>query len=722
MMKSKKAQLTIFIIIGIVLLFSAALITFIRQNVVLYKPPVEITETVATELQPIQRYVIECLEIVAKEGIRKAGVQGGIIDTSRITVNDLDPTSAEGISMSPGSSIKIPYWHYMKSPNSCDGNCEFASNMPALFRTSGKGNSLEEQLDKYIREKISSCTRGFSSFRKRGFTFEESQIKVTSTIAKTDVFVRAEYPLKITKDEIVQTISKFSVKIPINLAKYYELAAEVTKKEAETNFLGYFAINLIDIYSGVDKNRLPPLADTSFKRGGVISWPKNEVKNKVQELLMSNVVGMQITGTSNYEGNYYQGNDPLAKGMYSFYILPSDKTYRVNADFTYLAWWPIYLHVTPSRGELITPNSRGGFDSFISLFNINQYKFAYDVSYPVLISISDPTELDGDGFIFQFSLESNLRNNAMMTVDTVNMGSIASPRESFVCDPDNFNSGNITVIVSDSMTKDPIEDAQVFFSFGRESCYIGVTEVSSLRENNKITGDAVLKAKMPPGLGSLVVFKEGYMSKTIPFGAYLDEEQEISVELEKFVDLNVSVKLVPFVKRITGITLVEDNSMDQVDLENSVINYTWSPLGTTLPMTLPTHQAVISFSRISETADSEEYAAFADLSGSNGTAQITLPPGDYDIQATLLDNRKTIVPEGEECFDDSFWDQFGLGDQKCEIIDAVVFAKFPNGGVMLDSFSVTASKLNGAKEVVIYLILAPTGYTRDVTGVTNLVH
>ena len=85
---NRRGQLTIFIIIGIVLLFSAALITFIRQSVVLYKPPVEVAETVATELQPIQKYVTECLEIVAKEGIRKAGMQGGYIDTSKFIVNE----------------------------------------------------------------------------------------------------------------------------------------------------------------------------------------------------------------------------------------------------------------------------------------------------------------------------------------------------------------------------------------------------------------------------------------------------------------------------------------------------------------------------------------------------------------------------------------------------------------------------------------------------------
>ncbi len=714
-MMNKKAQLTIFIIIGIVLLFSAALVTFIRQSVVLYKPPVEVAETVATELQPIQKYVTECLSIVAKEGIRTAGMQGGYIDASKFIVNDADPTSGEGISMSPGSAIKVPYWHYMRSQNICEAACEFSSKIPALYRTIARGNSLEEQIDKYVQEKLSSCLRGFVSFKPQGFEFEESQIKATTTITKTDVFVQAEYPLKITKGGTVQTISKFSVKLPIILAKYYDLAVEITKKEAESNFLGFLALNLIDMYSGVDENRLPPVADVTFKRGESVSWTNDEVKAKVEEILMSHTSGLQVQGTSNFEGNYYQGENALSGGVYSLFVVPSDNTFASNAEFSYLAWWPVYLSITPGRGSIIAPDSRSGFSSFMSTFGLNSYKFAYDLSYPVLITLTDPSAFDGEGFTFQFALESNIRNNAMMKVDAAALGTITSPVQTYVCDPSNYNSDEITITVSDSITKAPLGDAQIYFSFGKESCFIGNTELVSLQEASAITGQAaadtsrkaILTSRMPVGIGSLAVFKEGYMSKTTPFGVLLDEKQDKEIALDRFVKINVSAKLAPFSKKVSGL---------------NINDYAWTPTGTFDDLA-STNQAVITFSRIPETKDSEQYAVAVEFLGTKErTKEIELVPGDYNIVATLLDNQITIVPEAEECFDDDWYDQFGLGKQKCEKIDAITFDRFPMGGIEFNSFSISAENLNGAKELAMYLISVPSGYIRDANGVTNLKH
>ena len=108
---NKKGQLTIFIIVGIFLLFSAALIIYIRQAVTEYKPPVEIAlEVVPTELQPLQKFVTECIQSTATDAIRTAGMQGGYVDASNIAVNDRDPTSGEGVKLSTGSELNIPYW------------------------------------------------------------------------------------------------------------------------------------------------------------------------------------------------------------------------------------------------------------------------------------------------------------------------------------------------------------------------------------------------------------------------------------------------------------------------------------------------------------------------------------------------------------------------------------------------------------------------------------
>jgi len=715
--KGKKAQLTIFIIIGIVLLFSAATILYIKQSITQYKPPIESIEQVSAELQPIQNYVTECLDMIAKEAIRKAGTQGGYLDVSNILFNDADPTSGEGISMSPGSEIKIPYWYYMKSANNCEEKCVFASKQPSLYRKTGFGNSIEEQIDKYIEQKLSSCTREFTSFEAQGFDVQESSIKAITTITKTNVFVQLNYPLTIIREGVSEKISKFTVRIPINLGKFYDLAAELTQKEISTSFLGFMAINLIDVYSGTDENKLPPLVDYVFGKPSKEMWLHRDVKSKLEELLMIYTSALQATGTDNFKGNYYEGTDQFAEGLYSLFILPLNNTHQSNAEFTYLSWWPTYLKVTPSEGELIKPDSAANFDSIISSFGINVFKFSYDVSYPVLITLSDSESMDGEGFVFQFALESNIRNNRQIQSDTSLISYSGRPAQTLVCDIDNYNSNNVTVEVIDSLTKKPVEGAAVYFSFGNEACFIGETKLSDFDlSNNKITGaaindinkKAILKSKMPVGIGALVISKDGYITKTVLFATSLTEKKKILIELDRFIDIDVSLARIPVFKKCNI---------------NAAKNCNWQLSPPAISGIEPTQSAIISLIRIPENNAQEQFIATTEFSGiGNRTKKIRLVPGNYQVLGSLFDNQKVIIPEDEVCYPDDWYDSWGLGKKKCEIIPLIEFNMFPKGGIMINSFKIDAQSLGNNKELVVNLISTPDGYLRNVGGITNLEH
>jgi hypothetical protein len=726
---NRKGQLTIFIIIGIALLFSAALVIYIKQSVTQYKPPIELlTEQVPTELRPLQAYVTTCVEEVAKEAIIKAGMQGGYIDTSTVVINERDPTAGEGIPFSPGSDVKLPYWYYMKSANTCTDKCEFASKQPTLYRTGGAGNSLEDQIGKYVEEKTASCLRNFAAFKAQGFEVQQGQIQAFTTIAKTDVFVQVDFPLTVEKDGRVETISKFAVRLPVNIGKLYDLATELAEKEIRTNYLGHMAMNLIDVYSSIDEEKLPPIADATFERGGFKKWLKGEVKGKIEELLMIHTPALQAAGTSNFQGNFYKGNNKMAEGLYSLFILPLNHSYRANAEFTYLAWWPIYLEVTPSEGEIIKPESVSGFHALLSAFGMNQYRFAYDVSFPVLITLSDPDAFGGEGFVFQFAIESNLRNNAQMKSDTRILQYAGRPSQTLVCNPDNYKSGEVTIDVSDSITKAAVDEALIYFSFGKESCFIGETKI--------VQGKGTVKTKMPVGIGTLIISKEDYISKTITFGSKLDVEQALSVELDRFVMVNISVSRIPVIsgKNTTvdyykigqhaglygppGSGPHEERTDPAVTTET-----TWAPMNTKIPNLKATQRAVISLIRIPDHPAQEQHVAAVEIIGSaNRTQPARLVPGKYKIIGNLFDYQRTVVPEKEECFDDDWYDSWGFGEQKCEKIPAITFNVFPQGGVSIDEYTLAASSLQGAKEIVIYLFEAPSGFLRESDGTTNLEH
>ncbi|MBN2421245.1 hypothetical protein JXB27_03120 [Candidatus Woesearchaeota archaeon] len=695
---NRKSQLTIFIIIGIVLLFSTALILYIKEQV----SPIEETltivmEEVPTEAQPVQFYITDCLKQIMIEAAVIAGSQGGFIETAGIHFNSEDPTSAEGIELFPGSETKIPYWQYMDSSNTCT-ECTFKSKQPVLYRRMGQ-DSLEDQFDRFIEARMPVCLAEFYPFAEQ-LSVKTGEMKVKTTITKTSIFVQAEYPVTlIFKNGVQQKMSKFGTQIQVGLGKMYELAVELARQQSSNNFLGFFAINLVDIYGGPSEEKLPPIADTTLLSSEpAATWMLSEVKEKIEDRLAIYVEGLQVRGTTNYIGNLYQGDSEMARGIYHFFILPLNRTYQTDANFRYSDIWPIYLKITPSKGEYIAPDSATILNPFLSFLGIKQYKFAYDISYPVLITLRDDNGLEGEPFTFNFAMEANVRNNEPMLVDSSIITSPERTAPSLVCDPRNFNSPGAEITVSNSITKVPVENAQIYYSFGSESCFLGTTKMED--------GKAVLETKMPVGIGTLIVTHEDYASTSKPFSTTGKQQQKTDILLNPSVAVKVKLFKVPIFKTYSA---------------GFPITSKWIP-GSVVEGLDYGEEAVVTFTKIKENTAEDDFFAVAKFESGSNTQEISITPGKYQITGTLVDSKLTIIPSEEVCAPDDWYDVFGAGEEKCEIIPESSFDKFPKGGVEISSFEIKPETLGVSNTMNIYLLSVPDGYTRDANGRTNLLH
>ncbi len=720
MINNKKGQLTIFIIIGIVLLFSAALIISVRQAVTEYRPPVEITfEQAPTELQPLQQFVAACVKEVATEAIVKAGTQGGYIDSSKLRINDENPTEAEAISFSPGSSMKIPYWYHMTSSNNCIQNCEFSSKQPPL-RGAANSNSLESQISLYVEQKLASCVARFGSFSQ--FRVEEGDIKATTTIARSDVFVEVDYPLTISAEGRTSTLSKFPAQINIDLGKFYDLAAELANRQSQTGFIDFVTMNTISSYASISEDALPPLAAYTFKPGERKFWFKSEAREGIQQLLISYSPALQATNTQNFNPNFYDSAAD-GKGVYNIFVLPLSTPHAANAEFSYLPWWPIYFDITPSQGEMISGNSISGFHQVLSAFGLNEYKFAYDISYPLLVTLSDSNSLDGEGFVFQFALESNVRSNEPMRPGRA-IVSQATTDQTLACNPQNYKSSNVTVTLRDCATQKPVEDAQVYLRFGAESCLIGNT-------NNL----GVLNSPMPVGIGSLFVTKEGYGQKSLsPFGTSLDIPRDASLTLDPYMTVNVTISRYPVTITKCDITDFDWTNALLIDAAGGVVaaayalpdrtttTCTWGPTGTISPGLVRAQQATVTFRKIPETATEEEYSVSVVFNRTQPRKEVSLIPGKYEITSLLIDKEKIIIPKEEIKTDKEWYEFFAPGKQSTDEIPETVLDGLAQGGLKIDSFDIDCGTLGTAKEISINIISTPDGFSIDESGRTNLIH
>lgn len=675
-MRSKKnAQATLFMIVGLIVIMGGAVFFYSTQSASKQlAPEVKIAQEQAPlEFDPIKSYANDCASSVAVEGLKIIGKQGGYISlTNRALSHESftitqSPTESDAVSFTKDSDLKIPYWWHLKSANTCRGSCQFASKRPDLRKTD---NSIEKQLERYVNAKFEDCLNNFEPFVKQGFRITKNgAAKTHVTIGAEDVSVLIEYPITAEKQGTKSDLRSFDARIPINLERIYELATKITNLEMQHHYLERHVLDLISAFSGVDKNKLPPTSEIQFKFGNSISWQKSEIKNKITGLLSSYIPLFQVDGTYNFERNIFDSE--LKQRLYDSTIIPvANSSFEdLTAYFTYLDFWPIYFNLN-CNGERCAPSSANSFLPFLSL-GIQTYEFVYDMSFPVLIELQDPSALNSQGYNFNFFLEGNIRSNSYMQGNFAPLEFSSISERSQLCDL--RTSGNITVMASDSITKKPLEDAQILYSLTDESCFIGSTN-----------SDGKIMESFPVGVGGVVsATKDHYIGRSIDFDASLDSEQSLNAELAPITTKKIIVKKKNVVKTLQGWQF-KDEAVDLNDKES----------------------AVVTLTRISD----ESELGFSSVASYKGQQQekseIDVAPGDYTADATLTLNQKIVVPEKQKCVKKLG----GLLGEECYTIPKVDFGEgssagqetFPEGGLKL-KFTITPQDLQH-DTIVIYAV------------------
>jgi hypothetical protein len=629
-MNNKKAQVAIFMIIGLlILIVGLAIFYFHHQSVIEIVPQVYIKgEKIPVEFEPIKKYVDDCVYKVSREGLRLAGEHGGYISMVDPEINKasfkivLEATESDAVMFSPGANLAIPYWWYLSSPNNCIGECRYASKRPDLR---GTENSIEKQLERYVEKNLKRCLNDFEAFKSQGFDVEEAgDIDVNVVIAQSDVSVLVDYPIEVAKGS-KSKITKYYALLPVNLQKIYELATKITNLEMQYRFLEKAVINLIASFAFIEEEKLPPVTDTGFTYGTTLRWSQSDVKNKVIEILNSYIGLFQMDATLNYNRNFFA--DMLEQRLYDAFIIPNckdnvcksaddieDKYNDLSVSFSYLDFWPIYFDLN-CNGEICEPESVNNplLDSISLQIGIQRYNFMYDISYPVLIEIKEPNAFNGQGYDFRFFLEANLRNNEALPFNFTPLqaaGTVA--QRTYLCDYGQRQSGDIAIEVIDSIEKKPTGDVKITYSVSGEGCYMGSTNESG-----------ILTTKFPTGtIGGLLSFaKEGYLSKSMLFDAGA-EKKSISVQLDPLFEKNVVIRKKNLVKT-GGKWKFVDKAVDLYDEE----------------------QAILTLVRKSP-LEEQEYSAATEFTGSQAEpSKIEIAPGDYEATINVLLYKDLVIPE-----------------------------------------------------------------------------
>ncbi|MEK6849567.1 MAG: hypothetical protein AABY01_03280, partial [Nanoarchaeota archaeon] len=480
----RRGQITVFIIIGVLVLLVVGGVLFANSQRV-QEQSIPRTEAVAEAAQPIQDFILACMSSTAKDAIKQIGDHGGyssIQSIANVKTNPTAPTEADAVMFSADSQYGVPYWWYLKSKNTCEKDCEFASKRPALFKRDGSP-SIEGELEQAMLDSFPACVRNFEAFKDQKFTVETiGNPTVRAIITKDNVVMGLHQEFKATRDTDTYVLKDFATTVQVRLQDAYNLATNITVLESENGFLASHARQLIAAYSKTDPLSLPPISSIEFELGPGTVWVKHNVKESLKNILQSYVPLLQVFGTRNYHElpveSGTKNTETVKASLNRNAILPQLTPWPYHeAYISYQDNWEPYFDLN-CRGQVCRP------DSFLNqlgfVFGIQKYNFAYDLSYPVLVEVREPEAFNGEGFSFRFALEGNLRDNDPLTSEWQPLPVTEQDSGSLLCRENQKTSGEFTINLHESLHGKPT-DGNIVFSCGQESCNIGGTANGSLK-------------------------------------------------------------------------------------------------------------------------------------------------------------------------------------------------------------------------------------------------
>ena len=661
----KKGQITLFIIIGVILILIIGITTY-----VLTKPKEEfvvpVVEEVPVEFQPISSFVEQCVIKVGEEGLRRIGDQGGYVDiiNEGLLVNDGEPTEGEAVSFSPGSDLIMPYWWYLKTPNDCAGNCEFGSKQPDFYY-GGDEPTVQTQIEEYVNDNLRTCLGDFEVFKDQGFSVRElGDINTDAILAEDFVGLHVEYPIEVTKVG-TKEINEYYISLPVDLKRMFELGTRITSLQSQNLFIEKDVLNLIVGFSGVDMDKLPPMSASQFSFAPTTVWAKTLVKERVTQVLESYIQMLQVYGSKSYDSRDF-GGDTLSQGLYGTGMTVytnetsmEDEFNNIDVRFTYLGFWRPYFDLN-CDGEICRPESMSS--NLAALIGVQRYNFLYDLSFPVMVEIKDPNAFNKKGYALRFFLEANIRDNEPLTAYYVPLTGIPSAAESMLCDDAQRNTGNFTIDVTDANTKEPVDDVQVVYSCIEEHCVVGTAKNGKMKE------------EFPVCFGGVMNFvKDGYLTKSEMYSTELDEEADIKIEMEPLKTFTLEVRKIRVSKTPAG-WVVEKSSRLPMEEEDT---------------------AIVNFKREAGLME-EEYTTSARAAGTE-LGEVRLAKGKYNVSVNLLTDKYFEFLPKERCEGGSLFTK-----EKCTDIppEKMTFNEsFPSGGSEFD-YRISPYDLENNKMIV----------------------
>ncbi len=599
----KRGQAAAFIIIGIVIVVVMVAFLAIKNDILksLFEKLSSESRNVPQQIKPLKEFIDSCVAQVTEEGIKVIALQGGYLNLP----NDKIPTSeftplGSNLEIIKNSDIKTSVWFRER------GNGIQEVNVP-------QKETVEKEIASYVANNFARCVNNLTEFNEKGIkTSANGLVNAQVKIENKKVATTVEFPIEVKIASTNFTLKNHQANIDSNFGLMYTMAKEILETENKEYFLENKTIDMLVAY-----DEEVPFSGTDFSCTEKI-WLKQDVERKLKNILFENVAAMHIKGT-----NYKLKNE---KSKYLEFKALKTENKEITANLMYLPNWPTVVEINPSEGnvlksDLILKKAGGPISAIMSsFFCLNQHRFVYDLKYPVLIILKDPS-----GLIFQYATEVIIDNNEprqnrkeILNIPEVNSQVCKYPKKEVEIYTGTLDASGAVV---------PLDNVSINFKCFPTTCPIGTSELNK-------DGDPIVNAVFPQCFNGFIEgTKEGYkqIQKVVYSSNLEDAPSKVFVQLEPYYEKKVNLVVI---EKETG-KLREPYSSEQINFQ------------------------FIS----TETNYQTVYTSF------NQGEKLKLLPGEYIINSYILRNSSTYkitIPKQtiENCIDTTDSGLFGIFNSK----------------------------------------------------------
>ncbi len=209
-MKEKRGQVTIFIVIGILIVAAIVLVSLYTQGIILPLGQEESKAILGSQVEPLRSFASECIERTSVDALNFIGEHAGYENFVGEGLNSIDFAGEKVVVV-----VRTENGFANRLPSKDGFERAFAG-----YINNGGGNQLD------------SCINNFASFETQGFSISQRSREITADLSEETVNVKVDWTIDLKRGRARIPVEVPNVIILMNAEKALRVANDIVNSEA----------------------------------------------------------------------------------------------------------------------------------------------------------------------------------------------------------------------------------------------------------------------------------------------------------------------------------------------------------------------------------------------------------------------------------------------------------------------------------------------------------